>query len=114
MMLAPASTKSCAPCAVTTLPATIGTVGLIERIAAKASSIFFWWPCAVSTTNTSAPDSIKAAAFAATSPLIPTAAAIRKRPCASTAGEYKVPRSAPIRVMIPTRSPLLETTGANL
>ena len=41
IMLAPASTKSCVPCAVTTLPATIGTFGLIARIAAKASSIFF-------------------------------------------------------------------------
>ena len=68
----------------------------------------------MSTTKTSAPDSISDAAFAATSPLIPTAAAIRSFPCASKAGEYSVPRSAPKRVIIPTKSPLEETAGANL
>ena len=38
---APAATKSRTPSAVTTLPATIGTVGFIARIALSASIIFF-------------------------------------------------------------------------
>ena len=78
IIVAPAATRSLTPSAVTTLPATIGTERPRDLIALRASIIFFWCPWAVSTTRTSAPDSTRAAAFAATSPLIPTAAAIRR------------------------------------
>ena len=76
--------------AVTTLPATTGTrvpaCSTTLRTARSASSIFTWWPCAVSTTSTSTPASSSAFAFTATSPLMPTAAAVRSRPRSSTAG----------------------------
>ena len=57
---------------------------------------------------------MSAFALAATSPLIPTAAAMRKRPLLSSAGVYKVARSAPTRVKIPTSSPDALTTGATV
>ena len=86
-MSAPAATKSRTPSAVTTFPATTGTPVFTDLIALSASIIFRWCPCAVSTTRTSTPASIKYLAFAATSPLIPTAAAMRKLFWASSAGE---------------------------
>ncbi len=85
-MSAPASIRSRVPSAVTTLPATTGTAGSRPRTAASALIILSWWPCAVSTTRRSAPASSSALAFPATSPLTPTAAAMRSRPVASTAG----------------------------
>ena len=45
-----------------------------------------WCPCAVSMTSMSTPAPTSALAFAATSPLMPTAAATRRRPDASTFG----------------------------
>ena len=88
-MSAPASTRSRVPSAVTTLPATIG----IRRPVAAAcssrspdddgstSSIFSWWPCAVSTTSTSRADRRAARPpCRATSPLMPTAAPTMQPP----------------------------------
>ncbi|OIQ80072.1 hypothetical protein GALL_381770 [mine drainage metagenome] len=85
-MSAPASMRSRVPAAVTTFPATIGTSGSRDRTAASASAIFRWCPWAVSTISASTPASRRAAAFARTSPLMPTAAAIRSRPWSSSAG----------------------------
>ena len=68
------------PSAETTLPATTGTAGSSARTARSASSIRSWWPWAVSTTRQSTPASSSSAALAATSPLTPTAAAIRRPP----------------------------------
>ena len=79
-MSAPASISARVPSAETTLPATTGTVGSRARTARSASSIRSWWPCAVSTTRQSTPASSSSAALAATSPLTPTAAAIRRPP----------------------------------
>ncbi len=85
-MSAPASTRSVAPSAVTTFPAAIGTSGAALRASLSASSIFSWWPCAVSTTIRSAPASTSAPALPVTSPLMPTATATRRRPAASVFG----------------------------
>jgi hypothetical protein len=113
-MFAPAATRSATPVAVTTLPATTGTEGARARTACSAQIIFSWCPCAVSTTSTSAPASSSSLALAATSPLTPSAAPTRSRPPASTAGEYRVARSAPVLVMMPTQRPPASSTGASL
>ena len=92
-MSAPAAARSRTPSAVTTLPATTGTASARrrrsprrDRTARSASSIFSWWPCAVSTTSTSTPASSSAFALTATSPLMPTAAAVRSRPAVVDGG----------------------------
>ena len=110
---APADTRSSTPAAVTTLPATTGTEGESPRTACSAPIIFSWCPCAVSTTSTSAPASSSSLALAATSPLTPMATPVRSRPAASTAGEYRVARSAPVLVMMPRQRPSPSTTGAS-
>ena len=68
-----------------------------------------WCPCAVSTTSTSTPAAASARALAATSPLMPTAAATLRRPDASTAGRYSVERRALRRESVPTRWPWCRT-----
>ena len=73
---APALIRSRVPSADTTLPAASGSPRSSEDTALIASSILTWWPCAVSTTSRSTPASASARAFAPTSPLMPTAAAI--------------------------------------
>src|SRR6202453_3345785 len=112
-MSAPADTRSATPAAVTTLPATTGTAGSRARTACSAQIIFSWCPCAVSTTSTSAPASSSSLARVATSPLTPSATPTRSRPAESTAGEYRVARSAPVRVMMPTQRPSGSSTGAS-
>ena len=112
-MSAPASTRSATLAAVTTFPAAIGTPGLTPRTARSALIILSWWPCAVSTTSTSTPASSSSLALAATSPLMPRAAPTRSRPLASVAGSYRVARSAPVRVRMPTQRPSVSTTGAS-
>ena len=77
---APALIRSRVPSADTTLPAASGRPRSSDATALIASSILSWWPCAVSTTRRSAPASASARALAATSPLMPTAAAMRRRP----------------------------------
>jgi hypothetical protein len=84
---APAATRSRVPSAQTTLPAARGMPRSSAATALMASSILIWWPWAVSMTRTSAPARASARALAGTSPLMPTAAAMRSRPPASTAGE---------------------------
>ena len=86
IMSAPALTRSRTPSAVTTLPATNGTLGLALRMSFNTSIIFSWWPCAVSITNKSTPAAISPSTFAFTSPLTPTAAAILNFPAVSRAG----------------------------
>src|ERR1039458_5589887 len=112
-MSAPAATRSATPAAVTTFPAATGTSGLTPRTARSALIMFSWWPCAVSTTRTSTPASSSSLALAATSPLMPRAAPMRSRPRASVAGSYRVARSAPVRVRMPTQRPSASTTGAS-
>ena len=112
-MSAPASTRSATPAAVTTLPATTGTAGEVSRTARSAWIILSWWPWAVSTTSRSAPASSSSLALPATSPLMPRAAPTRSRPRRSVAGWYRVARSAPVRVRIPTQRPAPSTTGAS-
>ena len=84
------------------LPATIGMPSPSFFTAASARSIPSWWPCAVSSTSTSTPSFASAAAFDATSPLMPTAAATRSRPPPSSAGRYSVPRRALRLLIVPT------------
>ncbi|CAM5485237.1 hypothetical protein STANM309S_04783 [Streptomyces tanashiensis] len=86
MMSAPASMRSLTPSAATMLPATIGTCGSSARTVRIALIIDSWWPCAVSMTSVSTPASSSCLALPATSPLMPTAAAIRRWPFLSTAG----------------------------
>jgi len=86
MMSAPASIKSRTPSAATMLPAAIGTRGSSARTVLRALIIDSWCPWAVSMTSVSTPASRSCLALPATSPLMPTAAAMRSRPFASVAG----------------------------
>ena len=102
-MSAPAATRSLTPSAVTTLPGDDRHLRLRGRgPCVSTSSIRSWCPCAVSITSTSMPTSSRAFAFCSASPLIPMAAATRSFPAASTAGSYRVARSARCRVRMPT------------
>ena len=71
---APALIRACAPARVATLPPITSVVGENFLILSIASNTARWCPCAVSTTTTSTPASIKAFARANPSSPTPTAA----------------------------------------
>ncbi len=80
---APASARAAAASAVATLPAMICAPLDSRRTAATLSSTPREWPCAVSTTITSAPAAIRASARSMPEAPVPVAAPTRSRPCVS-------------------------------
>ena len=114
IMSAPAAASSRTPSAVTILPAAMGSPSSSALTLRSAVSMLSWWPWAVSMTRTSAPASARARARPSTSPLMPTAAPMCKRPCLSTPGLYIFALTAPFLVRIPAKVPSGLTTGASL
>ena len=80
---APASMSASAASPVAMLPATTSKSPLWPAMRATMWTTPREWPCAVSTTSTSAPASISACARSTASGPTPTAAPTRSRPCAS-------------------------------
>src|SRR6266705_2312190 len=80
---APASIRSWTASCVATLPATMSVSGKRPFNARTVSSTAWLWPCAVSTTTTSAPALTSSATRASASSPTPTAAPTRRRPCSS-------------------------------
>ena len=83
MLDAPALIRSSAPSVVATLPPMIGKLGYALRSSATCAMTAAACPCELSTSSTSAPASINAAARCMQSALTPTAAPTRKRPSES-------------------------------
>ena len=82
---APASISAFAPSRVATLPATTWTAFDSFFTRATLSSTRCEWPCAVSTTMTSQPASIRRSERSRPPSPVVVAAATRRRPCASLA-----------------------------
>src|SRR5881409_835564 len=80
---APASIRSRTASCVATLPATTSTSGKRPFNARTVSSTAWLWPCAVSTTTTSAPALTSSATRSSASSPTPTAAPTRRHPCSS-------------------------------
>ena len=111
---APAATRSRAPSAVATLPATISArPPTASRTRPRASRASSEWPCAMSSTSTSAPASWRAWARSTTSPRTPIAAPTARRPRSSLVASGRSVRCSRSRsVMSPTRRSSSATSGS--